>query len=158
MTNVVHPTYICSYIRYHCDGGTKCQYSLSMMSKQTSMAASAPMPSFSFWPSWTSSQFSPQKPSGHMHRYRILGSWFRHTPPFRHGLSKHSFLSTHPFRSGVMMRPSPQLRTIVIIADATITSNLHKLRANDEMTKRTVVYISYRHYLDLSSKCGKSQF
>lgn len=42
--------------------------SLRMISRQTRMAASAPMLSFSVWPSWMSSQFSPQKPSGQSHR------------------------------------------------------------------------------------------
>lgn len=83
--------------------------SLRMISRQTRMAASAPMLSFSVWPSWMSSQFSPQKPSGQSHRYRSLGSWLTQTPPFRQGRSRHSFRSMQPLPSGDMTRPSPQL-------------------------------------------------
>lgn len=82
---------------------------LRMVSKQTSIAARAPMPSLSVWPSCTSSQFSPQNPSRQTQRQRRRGSWLIQLPPLRHGLSKHSFLSVQPLPSGETMRPSPQL-------------------------------------------------
>lgn len=74
------------------------------------MAARAPILSFSVCPSWTNSQFSPQKPSGQIHLYRKRGSWLMHLPPFRQGKSMHSFLSMQPLLSGVRTLPSPQLK------------------------------------------------
>lgn len=45
-----------------------------IINKQTKMAANAPMLNFNVCPSCTNSQFSPQNPSGHKHRYRNRGS------------------------------------------------------------------------------------
>lgn len=85
------------------------KFSLNMMSKQTNMAASAPMLSLSVCPSWINSQFSPQNPSGQLHRYRSFGSKLMQVPPFRQGKSRHSSLSMQSLPSGDMIRPSPQL-------------------------------------------------
>lgn len=86
--------------------------SLNMISRQTKMAARAPMLSLSVCPSWMSSQFSPQYPSGQMQRYRSRGSRFWHVPPLRQGRSRHSSLSMQSLLSGDMTRPSPQLYTV----------------------------------------------
>lgn len=83
--------------------------SLRMIRRQTRMAASAPMLNFNVCPSWISSQFSPQNPSGHMQRYRNRGSRFTHWAPFKQGKSRHSFRSIQPLPSGDITRPSPQL-------------------------------------------------
>lgn len=83
--------------------------SLKMINRQTRMAASAPMLSFSVCPSCMSSQFAPQKPSGQLQLYRNVGSKLMHWAPFMHGRSKHSLRSMQLLPSGVMTRPSPQL-------------------------------------------------
>lgn len=80
------------------------------MMRQTKMAPRAPILNLSLCPSCTSSQFSPQYPSGQMQRYRRRGSRFIHVPPFIHGKSRHSFRSTQPLVSVAMMRPSLQLQ------------------------------------------------
>lgn len=83
--------------------------SLRMISRQTRMAAKAPMLSLSVWPSCTNSQLAPQKPSRHRHWYRSFGSRLMHVAPFRHGRSRHSFRSMQPLPSGDIILPSPHL-------------------------------------------------
>lgn len=91
-------------------GPVPLQYLLNMIIRQTNMAPKAPMLSFRRCPSCTSSQFSPQQPSGQMQRYRRRGSKLMHVPPFRQGMSKHSLRSTQPLVSADMMRPSLHLQ------------------------------------------------
>lgn len=98
--------------------------SLNIISRQTRMAARAPMLSLSVCPSCISSQFSPQKPSGQMHRYRSRGSKLMHVAPFRHGKSKHSLRSMQSLPSCVGTRPSPQLfQFIQLLRTNSISSN-----------------------------------
>lgn len=107
---VMQPTFVAPKTEKRAElSAERKDYSLSIMSRQTRMAARAPMLSLRVCPSWIRSQCSPQKPGGQMQRYRSLGSWLMHVPPCRQGLSRHSFLSTQPFRSGDCTRPSPQL-------------------------------------------------
>ena len=78
---------------------------LRMINKQTKMAARAPILSRSICSSCMSSQLAPEYPAVHKHLYLSLVSRLEHDPPFRQGLSRHSFLSSHPLPSDVTLCP-----------------------------------------------------
>ena len=81
----------------------------SMISKQTSMAARAPMLRRSICSSCMSSQLAPEKPVVQAHLYRSFVSRLTQVPPLRQGLSRHSLRSSHPFPSGVTRWPRGHL-------------------------------------------------
>ena len=80
-----------------------------MISKQTSMAARAPMLRRSICSSCMSSQLAPEKPVVQAHLYRSFVSRLTQVPPLRQGLSRHSLRSSHPFPSGVTRWPRGHL-------------------------------------------------
>ena len=84
---------------------------LSMISKQTSMAARAPILRRRICSSCISSQLAPENPVVHRHLYLSLVSLLTQDPPLRHGLSKHSFRSSHPLPSGVTRWPRGHLNS-----------------------------------------------
>ena len=84
---------------------------LRMISKQTRMAARAPMLSLRICSSCMSSQLAPENPAVHAHLYLSVLSLFMQEPPLRQGLSRHSFRSSHPFPSGVTRCPRGHLNS-----------------------------------------------
>ena len=62
-----------------------------------------------FDPACISSQLAPVYPEGQKHVYLSALSLLIHVPPLRHGLSRHSFLSSQPLPSGVTLCPRGHL-------------------------------------------------
>ena len=81
----------------------------SIMRRQTSIAAKAPILSRRICSSFSRSQFAPVYPEAQKHVYLSALSLLMHVPPFRHGLSKHSLRSSQPFPSGVTRCPRGHL-------------------------------------------------
>lgn len=73
------------------------------------MAARAPMLSRRICSSCMSSQFEPENPEGQKQVYRSALSRLIQVPPLVQGLSRHSFLSSQPFPSGVTRCPRGHL-------------------------------------------------